>query len=192
MMTPSTLSRPAWVADVDADPAAEIDVGRLLAQGGDPLSTLTGTAATVPAGRGMVVVAPFDPVPLRDLLAGDGFESFVEPLADGRFRVRFFRAGGCAAARSPAPPAPAAEPPRKFWMDADGLHLDVRGLPPPRPMLDVLAFLDGGAHSQPLTVHVPQFPVHLVPELEDRGWSWDIVADEPGHVILRLVPDETA
>lgn len=190
MMTPALHARPAWVADVDADPAAEIDVGRLLAQGGDPLSTLTTTAATVPAGRGMVVVAPFDPVPLRDLLAGEGFENHAEALPDGRFRVRFLRVGGCAAARAPEPPPPPADERRKFWMDDDGMHLDVRGLPPPRPMLDVLAFLDGGAHSQPLTVHVPQFPVHLIAELEDRGWGWDILSDEPGHVILRLVPEE--
>ncbi|GAA0567439.1 DUF2249 domain-containing protein [Caenispirillum bisanense] len=196
-MTASILSRPDWVAAVDADPVAEIDVSRLLAGGGDPFGVLTRTAATVEAGRGMVVVAPFDPVPLRDLLTGEGFQNHVETLADGRFRVRFLRAGGCAAAV--AEPEPAAEPepdpqaepdaPRKFWIEEDGLHLDVRGLPPPGPMLEVLRFLDGGAHAQTLMVHVPQFPVHLIPELEDRGWTYEIVAEAPGHTVLRLAPE---
>ena len=57
-------------------------------------------------------------------------------------------------------------------------------------MLEVLRVLDGGAHAQPLMVHVPQFPVHLIPELEDRGWSYEIIAEAPGHIVLRLVPED--
>jgi hypothetical protein len=37
---------------------------------------------------------------------------------------------------------------------------------------------------------VPQFPVHLIPELEDRGWAWDLIDETPGHVILRLLPGD--
>lgn len=180
---------PDWIDDVEADPVADVDVARLLATGADPFQILTSTAAGVPSGRGMIVTAPFDPAPLRDLLAGQGFEHHAVTLADGRVRVRFLRAGACAAARTPEPARAPEEAPRKFRIEADGLHLDVRGLPAPRPMLEVLSFLDGGSHADAVTVHVPQFPVHLIPELEDRGWHYEIVDDEPGHVILRLTPE---
>lgn len=192
-MSASGTRPPSWVAEVDADPVAEIDVGRLLSRGGDPFQVLTQTAAAVPSGRGMVVVAPFDPAPLRQRLAAEGFEAFAEPLSDGRVRVRFLRAGGCAAARQPASAETPAEAPaarHKFRLEADGLHLDVRDLPAPRPMLEVLAVLDGGAHHDALVVHVPQVPVHLITELEDRGWTYEILSDEPGDVVLRLTPEE--
>ncbi|EKV27594.1 hypothetical protein C882_1440 [Caenispirillum salinarum AK4] len=193
-MTPVDASAattpPSWVADVEADPVATVDAADLLAQGGDPLSTVLAAATPVPAGRGLVVVAPFDPVPLRDLLATHGFENFSRPVGDGRYRVTFLRVGGCRESVASEPAAPAQPPKRKFWMDADGLHLDARGLSAPGPMIEILRFIDGGAHDQPLMVHVPQFPVHLIPELEERGWTWDLLDETPGHVILRLMPGD--
>lgn len=191
-MTPADASSavPSWVAEVDADPVAIIDAARLLAEGGDPLSAVLTAATPVPVGRGLVVVAPFDPVPLRDLLASHGFQNHCRVQDGGRVRVTFFRAGGCREAVPPEPSFKPDAPRRKFWMDADGLHLDARSGGAPGPMLEILRFIDGGAHDQPLTVHLPQFPVHLIPELEDRGWAWDLIDETPGHVILRLLPGD--
>lgn len=170
-------------------PVAVIDAAAILAEGDDPLSMVLTAATPIPAGRGLVVIAPFDPVPLRNLLASHGFENHCRPDGAGRYRVTFLRAGGCRDATTPTGDTSPAMPRRKFWMEADGLHLDVRGLTAPGPMMEILRFLDGGAHAQPLTVHVPQFPVHLIPELEDRGWTWEITDELPDAVILRLAPE---
>ena len=88
----------------------------------------------------------------------------------------------------------------KRWQEADGLHLDLQGLSPPEPMIEILHEIDGGA-SGPLIVHMDRDPIPLYPELEDRGWSGrlieerqDIEADSPGKgapVILELRPDTT-
>jgi len=56
------------------------------------------------------------------------------------------------------------------WRQADGVHLDLRGLMPPEPMIEILREIDGGTDG-PLIVHMDRDPVFLYQELEDRGWS---------------------
>ena len=58
----------------------------------------------------------------------------------------------------------------KRWREADGVHLDLRGLLPPEPMIEILREIDGGADC-PLILHMDRDPVFLYQELEDRGWS---------------------
>lgn len=86
---------PDWVAEVDAHPVASIDVPALLDDAVDPFPILSAAAEAVGIGEGMVVMAPFDPIPLRNMLTERGFTSWGTPEADGRWRVRFYRAGAC-------------------------------------------------------------------------------------------------
>ena len=73
------------------------------------------------------------------------------------------------------------------WHDVDGLHLDVRGLGPPQPLVAILRLLremgDGGA---PLTVHLDRNPLMLYPELAEIGWDAQCLSAAPGAVVLRL------
>lgn len=78
------------------DEAAEIpliDVRPVLAAGGEPLEAIVNLAAATPPGGAFVVVAPFDPAPLRGLLASGGFAAEIEESARGCWRVRFRRRG---------------------------------------------------------------------------------------------------
>ncbi|MBF0372401.1 MAG: DUF2249 domain-containing protein [Alphaproteobacteria bacterium] len=86
---------PDWVADVDSRPVALIDVPALLDASVDPFPILTAAADAVGTGEGMVVLAPFDPIPLRDMLTERGFSNWGMLDPDGRWRVRFYRAGAC-------------------------------------------------------------------------------------------------
>ena len=76
--------------------------------------------------------------------------------------------------------------PGRFWQDGDGLHVDTRGLAPPDPMFAVMWHIQQPDQSGPVIVHLDRFPVHLIPELVDRGWSHETVSDEPGDVRLIL------
>ena len=75
------------------------------------------------------------------------------------------------------------------WLGADGLHLDVRGLECPEPMVAILALIDGIDPPDTLLVHIDQDPVFLYPELAERGWVIQPVPQGPGDeaVCLRLV-----
>lgn len=79
------------------------------------------------------------------------------------------------------------------WRAEDGLHVDVRGLPCPEPLVTVLRLIDGGEAGGVLIVHLSQEPLLLYPELDDRGWRYRLIAlpDQSslpeGDVVLEIV-----
>lgn len=176
---------PVWVRTVDAGPL-RFDVAALLDSGVDVFSTLTGAARALTPGHGLLVIAPFHPVPLRTLLAEDGLQSWADTDGDGQWQVRFWKPGKPAALAPPDPVTASGRAPR-FWVDGDLLHLDVSALPPPRPMLEVLRFIDRTSPREDLMIHVPHIPTLLFDDLEDRGWSWTVMDDGPDPSPIRVL-----
>ena len=75
----------------------------------------------------------------------------------------------------------------RVWWGEEGLHVDVRGLPCPEPLVTVLRLIDGGIAEEFLIAHLSQEPLLLYPELAERGWRHSLVAtDQPGHVALLM------
>lgn len=75
--------------------------------------------------------------------------------------------------------------------------MDVRGLEPPEPMVEILGLIDSGQAGTVLIAHLDREPIFLYPELDDRGWAHEVM--EPGCAagdcadgvrlrITRLVP----
>ncbi len=67
-----------------------------------------------------------------------------------------------------------AEKPRT-WRTADAIHIDLRGLEPPEPMVAILQAIDGGEVDTALIAHLDREPIFLYPELDDRGWSHELI-----------------
>jgi hypothetical protein len=77
----------------------------------------------------------------------------------------------------------------RIWT-ADGIvHVDVRGLEPPQPMVEILRLIDSGDASGRLIVHHHREPVFLYPELAERGWTHARVPGEPGEIRLLLTAE---
>ena len=74
------------------------------------------------------------------------------------------------------------------WREADGLHIDVRGLPPPEPLVAILRLIEAVADASAVTVHHDRDPQLLYPELAERGWGAERIAGAAGEVRLRLQP----
>lgn len=72
------------------------------------------------------------------------------------------------------------------WQMTDGLHIDVRGLQPPEPMVAILGQLEKPNQNGPVTVHHDREPIYLYPELAERGWAHQIVPGDEGEVRLIL------
>jgi hypothetical protein len=88
---------------------------------------------------------------------------------------------------------PEQVPPERCWQEADGLHVDVRGLAPPQPLLAILALVGAGGRREPrdvtcLIVHHHRDPAMLYPELAELGWRAERIDAPPGEVRLRLSP----
>lgn len=62
-----------------------------------------------------------------------------------------------------------------MWRADDGVHIDVRGLDPPEPMVAILQAIDGGEVDTILVAHLDREPIFLYPELDDRGWSHELM-----------------
>jgi hypothetical protein len=72
------------------------------------------------------------------------------------------------------------------WRDAEAWHIDVRGLAPPQPLVEILRLVESVTDAAPVIVHHDRDPLLLYPELAERGWSAEAIAGDPGEVRLRL------
>lgn len=171
---------PAWVAALDRAAAASLDVRPILAAGEDPFARIMGVVAKLAPGTPLILEAPFDPAPLRRVLAQKGFAEHAECLTPDHWRVYFLK-GAAAAAAAPAAPGAA-----RIWRESGTPHIDVRGLNPPEPMLAILRLLETPDCGDTVIVHHEREPMFLYPELAERGWRHEIVDGDPGEVRLRL------
>ena len=74
------------------------------------------------------------------------------------------------------------------WTEADGMHIDVRGLPPPAPLVRILKLVGSIRDGTPVIVHHDRDPQLLYPEIAEIGWTAERIDGEPGEVRLRLEP----
>lgn len=94
------------------------------------------------------------------------------------------------------PPVRPAEKFRK-WRTADAVHIELRGLDPPEPMVAILRMIDGNEVDTALVAHLDREPVFLYPELDDRGWNHQVVesacgsANCEGGIMLRMTRFDT-
>lgn len=68
---------------------ALIDVRPIIEAGDEPFETIMSTVDSLEPSEELVVVAPFEPVPLEGLLSSQGFSYEVVELGDGSWQVTF-------------------------------------------------------------------------------------------------------
>jgi Uncharacterized conserved protein (DUF2249) len=69
--------------------AAVLDVRAELEQGGEPFVQIMETAAGIKKGETFVLIAPFEPVPLYEVLAARGFSHETQCVSSDEWVVRF-------------------------------------------------------------------------------------------------------
>jgi TusA-related sulfurtransferase len=179
-------SGPEWLADADHG-GQKLDVRPLLESGEDPLLHVIQASMTIPPDGFLVLDAPFNPTPLRGVLAGQGFSSFGRKIGDGHWRIAF-RRDGLSTTEDEASGEECAGPGggELTWEENGVLHADVRGLPPPVPMLTILRLVKRVKIGDHLIVHHEREPMYLIPELAELGWQVEQIPGEEGEVRLRI------
>ena len=72
------------------------------------------------------------------------------------------------------------------WVDEDGIHIDVRGLSAPGPLVAILTLVQSVHDATPVIMHHVRDPVMLYPELAELGWTAERIDAPPGEVRLKL------
>ena len=72
-----------------------------------------------------------------------------------------------------------------FVQDGD-MTIDVRGLEPPQPLVKIVTLLENPDVTDTVIVRHDRDPLLLYPELEERGWTWEVLASPEGELHLRL------
>jgi hypothetical protein len=87
---------------------------------------------------------------------------------------------------SPSRPAEGGAPAPRQWEEDGATHIDVRGLPPPQPLVAILRLVRSAAAGATVIVHHDRDPLLLYPELAELQWNAARIAGEPGEVRLLL------
>lgn len=178
---------PSGLRTIPEKKVVRLDVREDLRSGREPFSRIMAARRKVPDGGALCVRAIFEPVPLYAVMERQGFAHHTERFADDDWQVWFYPAtappsgDSGESARSPADVG-GDEAGDGTAPDEDVLVLDVRGLEPPEPMvrtLEALETLPEGHTLVQLNMRVPQF---LLPQLEERGFVYEIREQSPGLV----------
>ncbi len=75
----------------------------------------------------------------------------------------------------------------RVWQEGNATtHIDVRGLPPPQPLVQIMQLVSRLSADAVLIVHHDRDPLLLYPELAQIGWWAEAIDGDPGEVRLRL------
>jgi len=155
----------------------ELDVRSDLREGREPLARILMIADALPPSGLLHVRAPFFPAPLVQLLAERGFAHRSESFGDDDWSTWFWR--------GTAPPR-AAAPDRSTESVAPVGVLDLRDLPPPEPLLAILARI--ARSDGPFDVLLPFDPPILDALLAPMEWIAERIADGGDGARLRIRP----
>lgn len=174
-----------WPAELRTIPETKVvrlDVREDLRAGREPFSQIMAARREVPEGGALCIRAIFEPVPLYAVMERQGLAHHTEYLAEDDWQVWFYPAATSPAA-APSEPISHSTAVEEGTPDESGegdvVVLDVRGLEPPEPMvrtLEALEALPDGQTLVQLNVRVPQF---LLPQLEERGFVYEIREQSP-------------
>ncbi len=70
---------------------AQVDARPIIAAGAEPFETIMAAVAGLADDEDLVVLAPFEPVPLEGVLSSQGFAYEAAEIGDGDWQVTFRR-----------------------------------------------------------------------------------------------------
>jgi uncharacterized protein (DUF2249 family) len=154
-----------------------LDVRDDLSRGREPFGKIMQAVSKLPEKQDLVLVAPFEPVPLYHVLEAQGFSHEASKTDSGDFQIRFTRQAldsrPVSVQQTPnikhQPPSPGRR--AASCAGQSSVEVDVRGLEPPQPLVKILeavAALPAGSRLRALT---DRRPMHLYAQLAERGFA---------------------
>ena len=164
---------PAALARLPEGRRVRLDVRDDIRRGEEPFTRIMTAVRELKGDQALVLRVSFEPIPLYEVLGKRGFLHSTERRAADDWSVSFYRESNPSLA--PAPPT-----------TSQGRVIDVHGLEPPQPMLEVLEAIDRLEPGVELEVRHDRRPTLLYPLLDERGYVHDTDEPEPGLVRIRI------
>ncbi len=142
-----------------------LDVRPLLARGQDPFTAIMAAKARLDPEQPLRLIAPFEPLPLFDVFAADGYAARSQRVADDEWHIDFTPGGGGNGKRR---------------------EVDARELEPPGPLQAALEAVAGLGRDEMLVLRTRFRPVHLFEELDGHGFDWETEEAGPQHWITHI------
>jgi uncharacterized protein (DUF2249 family) len=162
-----------------------LDVRDDIRNGQEPFSRIMSTVAQLPVDASLLLIAPFQPVPLFPVMARKGFAHSLRQNASGDWEVLFTRQN------SPEPPETQSSPCTCCGSGSEAqateiLEVDARGLEPPQPLVTILEAVTTLLVGAELRARTDRRPLHLYAQLEERGFTGTTEAEQDGSYITHI------
>jgi len=160
-----------------------LDVREDIQSGRDPFGKIMQAVTGLGAGDTLRLVAPFEPLPLFQLLARQGFTHQATPMSSGDWEVLFEKTGETA-----LEPKTVA-PPRQMSCGCTAsplVEVNARGLEPPQPMVVILEAVATLPEGAVLKAHTDRRPMHLFAQLQERGLVGESEEQHDGSFITTI------
>jgi uncharacterized protein (DUF2249 family) len=173
-LVPSAINNPNVTLDVRED----IRAGR------EPFSKIMNTVAQLSPDENLLLLAPFEPVPLFSVLGKMGFTHRSRKLESGDWELLFTRNGK--STKEAEDSAPVRREERQSAAKATVIDVDARGLEPPQPMVKILEVLNTLPDGAELRARTDRRPMHLYGHLEARGFAGQTEEQNDGSFVTHI------
>lgn len=190
--TPPPTAREGFGSDT-RDEEVILDVREDIRQGREPFSRIMTAVAGLGADQQLRLIAPFEPVPLFHVLARQGFQHTARANESGDWEVLFTRSAHDARPptlqqlnREQFPATNGKDRRRHLSTATDIVEVDARGLEPPQPLVMILEAVAGLSANSELHARTDRRPMHLYPQLEERGFVADTQEQSDGSFLTQI------
>jgi uncharacterized protein (DUF2249 family) len=167
----------ADAAGMNKGKVVTLDVRPDIKRGQEPFGRIMRAVADLAPGQKLLLLAPFEPVPLFRVMAARGFAHTAERAPSGHWEVLFENGAELTSEQrqSAAPQHP-----------SHSIEIDARGLEPPMPMVRILEALETLPREKAVVAHTDRRPVFLLDELPRRGFAGETQQTSDGSYITRI------
>jgi uncharacterized protein (DUF2249 family) len=162
--------KPAWAQSLNKDGEITLDVRPVIASGMEPFQDIMKTVKELRDGQHLHLVNSFEPVPLYAVLGNMGVEHFAE-CTEGVWNIYFKKTGPKNEPSTTGSQPKVVELFDKMANRKPRVELEVRGLPPPEPMVKIFEALPSVPPGGVLFVHHYREPVFLYDKLRGKGYE---------------------
>ena len=180
-------SIPVFMERLSTKEITELDVRSEIEKGRDPLDLIMSIVKNIKTDGVLKIINSFEPTPLVHMLEKQGFESYMQTINEDLVHAYFHKKDN-----EPLKVEKQVGSTKESWDEVwekykDHLvSLDVRNMQMPMPMHSILDALENLPLTHALFVYHKRIPVFLLPELEERKYSYGIkeISDAEVHLLI--------